>query len=212
MAAQTPNSPIFQRHVIEQSETPISQGVHESSGSSDAKTDAISLSLVEESTPKSWWHFCRWFSEKPIDTTWQSTFWRWSPHLGVGSLIFVLLNIPASAIVLATSNGPMIENWSISPNVWLASFVGVGNKALAFAALQGSGIAWWLRAIDGTTMERLHRDWSHGPGAEIWAILTSGRRIELLAMATLCSTVILVDGILLQRATTVVQSIANEPI
>lgn len=113
-------------------------------------------------------------------------------------------------MILHIADGAPAENWKISPTVWLVAFTAIGNKALAFAALQGAIITWWLRALHGSTIEKLHRDWSHGAGAELWSILRAGRKTGILAITTLATNVILVDGILLQRAINVVQQPAEQ--
>lgn len=78
--------------------------------------------------------------------TWTTAFIRDGPLLGIAALLFVLLSIPAAAIVLAVSDGQAVEKWKVQPNVFLSIFTGIGNKALAFAAAEGAIVTWWVSA------------------------------------------------------------------
>ena len=117
------------------------------------------------SPSKSWRETLRSIStlgSRPTGNPWLPTFARFGPLLGIGALLFVLLSIPASAIVLAVSTRQPVQKWAIQPSVYLSVVTGIGNKALGFAAIQGAIITWWLRALRGTTLEKLHYDWPVG--------------------------------------------------
>lgn len=77
----------------------------------------------------------------------------------------------------------------------------VSNKALGFAVVQGAVTTWWIKALDGTTLQQMHRDW--GYGLFVYRALGSGRHFNLLALACICGTFVAMDGPLLQRASSV---------
>lgn len=84
------------------------------------------------------------YHETPIESTpdrqvqpvWQPSLLRLGPLAGLAALILAFLLILCSYAILAASNGDLMQNWEYSPIVYLAIFVAVGNKAMAFAAIQ----------------------------------------------------------------------------
>ncbi|KAF2233588.1 hypothetical protein EV356DRAFT_503389 [Viridothelium virens] len=137
-------------------------------------------------------------------------FLRKGPLLGLCALIFQLLTIPASFLVLAMSNGRPVTSWKFQPTVYLAIMTAVGNSVMRFAAVQGCMIVWWTHAMRGTTFAQLHQDWKMSIGAV--GALTAGRYTNFIAVASLCATFVIVDGPLLQRASSVVSKTPAEPI
>lgn len=145
-------------------------------------------------------------------TTSKGTVWipRWSrvgPLLGLAALILTILSIPAAFTILYTSNGKPVSSWKYSPNVYLAVMTALTSKATSLAGLQGAVIAWWLRALRGSTFEQLHRDWQMVQN--IWDALIAGRRMNMIAVACICAAVAAIDAPLLQRASTVVSRSPN---
>lgn len=59
----------------------------------------------------------------------------------------------------------------------------------------------------GTTVERLHFDWSMGQN--IWDALLAGHRINIIAIACICGTIAAIDAPFLQRAPSVVSRSSN---
>jgi hypothetical protein len=107
-------------------------------------------------------------SEKAIDTklmaktTWKPKWSRVGPMLGLSALILTVLSIPAEFGILRASDGDLVSSWKYSPNVYLGILTAFTSKATSLAALQGAVVAWWLRAMRGTTLKQLHRDWAMG--------------------------------------------------
>ena len=133
---------------------------------------------------------------------WQSAFLRRGPLAGILSLCIAILGIFASLGILAASNATPVTSWSAPPSTYLAIFTAIANLSMRYACIQGVVIAWWHRALRGTTLAQLHYDWRAGttfPGA-----LSSGRKIGLLGLACLASNFVVIDGPLLQRSSTVV--------
>ena len=65
-------------------------------------------------------------------------------------------------LLYRASNGDAVVHWKYQPTVYLAILTAISNKALAFAAVQGTVVTFWTRALQGTTLAQMHRDWSYG--------------------------------------------------
>jgi hypothetical protein len=94
------------------------------------------------------------------------------------------------------------EKWTkraqITPSVALALVNTISNVCLAVAIGQGVAIAWWRKALQGSTVKDLHKTW--GFSSSILELLTAGRSFNLVALAALTAKLALVDNLLLQRA------------
>ena len=101
-------------------------------------------------------------SIKPIHSSWRPSILRIGSLTGLLALLFAFLQIFASYAVLKASDKKPITTWEYQPTVYLAILVAISNKALAFAAIQGVTVTFWLRALKGTTLGQLHRDWVRG--------------------------------------------------
>jgi hypothetical protein len=86
----------------------------------------------------------------------------------------------------------------ITPSVALAIVNTISNVCLAVAIGQGVAIAWWRKALKGSTVEDLHRTW--GFSSSVLELLTAGRSFNLVALAALTAKLALIDNLLLQRA------------
>lgn len=96
---------------------------------------------------------------RQIQPLWHPSILQIGPIIGLAALLLAVVLILASYAVLAASNGDLVVNWEFQPTVYLAIFTAVGNKAVAFACVQGTIVTFWLRALKGTTLGQLHRDW-----------------------------------------------------
>ncbi|KAI9868625.1 MAG: hypothetical protein M1813_004475 [Trichoglossum hirsutum] len=124
------------------------------------------------------------------------------PYLGLSAVAGVIACIAAAVTVLVHSNGQQIHQWSVQPTVWLAVISAIAGACLHFALVQGVTITWWRKATHGSTIADLHHCWAVGNG--IFPALFAGRRFNLVALATILSTLAIVNGPLLQRASVVV--------
>ena len=97
---------------------------------------------------------------RPI--SWQPYLLRLGPLAGLTALVFAFLLTFLAYAVLKASDGAAVTNWKYQPTVYLAIFTAISNKALAFAVVQGTVVTFWLRALGGTTLGQLHRDWGYG--------------------------------------------------
>jgi Protein of unknown function (DUF3176) len=117
-------------------------------------------------------------------------------------------------VVLQLSAGKPIDSWPtreyhIQPTVLLAILSATANTLLRYAFFEGYTIAWWLKALRGGTIDDLHRYWEHG--TSLRKSITSGRRFNLVSLATLVTAIVVIDGPLLQRASSVSQELRVFP-
>ncbi|KAK5168607.1 uncharacterized protein LTR77_005916 [Saxophila tyrrhenica] len=139
--------------------------------------------------------------KKPLSRPWRPSVFRIGPLIGLVALLFAFLQVFATCSILLASDGDMVKNWRYQPSVYLATLTAISNKCLQFATIQGTVVTFWLKAIKGTTLGQLHRDW--GFGLYTYKALTAGRHFNLLAFACIAATFVVMDGPLLQRASTV---------
>lgn len=93
---------------------------------------------------------------------WRTSYIRFGPLSGIFGTFLALASIVSSLGILAGSDGQPVPNWSVPPSTLLAIFTAIANLSMRYAALQGVVIAWWLRAMDGRTLHKLHWDWRSG--------------------------------------------------
>jgi len=141
----------------------------------------------------------RYFAEKEGNTgnLWNPGFFNHVPFIGVLALLVVPLCVAADAIILYKSNGQEVSTWKVSPAVLLAILSAVANSCLQFAHSEGVTIAWWRKALHGGTLYDLSRYWESGDSLR--AASTPGRGFNLIALATILTSAVVIDGPLLQR-------------
>lgn len=160
-----------------------------------ADSDATFQLQSSESSPKSW----------------TTKLLRIGPLIGIGSIILTILSMLVSLGILLGSRNAPVCTWTIPPSTYLAICTAVQNQAIRFAAFHGVAIAWWVKAIRGSTLARLHADWHSG--THLLGAIASGPKMGILGLACIFSTLVSVDGPLLQKATTIVSApIINHPV
>lgn len=136
--------------------------------------------------------------------SWQPSFFRRAPWLGVIAMLGALIGVLAAIIVLYASNNKSIDDWTVQPTVYLAISSAATNIFLHFAFTEAVTVAWWRRALQrDTTIADLHRSWEYGQS--LWAALTSGRHFNALALACILVAIVPINGPLLQRASRIRQ-------
>ena len=140
--------------------------------------------------------------------TWRTTFFRSGPLAGLCCMLLAALSILVSFGILMGSRGAAVLSWNVQPSAYLAICSAVANQALRFASFQGVIIAWWCRASRGTTLRQLHRDWR--AGMTILGALSNARNMGFIGLACILSTLVAIDGPLLQKATNVVSAPIGE--
>ena len=93
---------------------------------------------------------------------WRTTLIRFGPLSGIFCMLLAIACIFASLGILAGSDHQPVVDWSAPPSTYLAIFTAIANLSMRYAALQGVVIAWWFRAIQGSTLAKLHWDWRSG--------------------------------------------------
>lgn len=63
---------------------------------------------------------------------------------------------------------------------------------MRYAAIQGVVVAWWYRAMRGSTLADLHWDWRSG--TTLRGAFTAGRHMGMLGLACIFSTIVVIDG------------------
>ena len=132
---------------------------------------------------------------------WRSNFWRRIPYSAGFGLLTVLCCAVADGIILWKSDGQEVGKWIISPSVLLAIISASANMSLQHARNQGAVTAWWRKSLRGGRLRDLSVYWSSNDS--IFAALTAGQDFNLVALATLVASLVVLDGPLLQRASTV---------
>lgn len=135
-------------------------------------------------------------------TIWLPGIKRQFPVRGAIALFGCFAFILASIIVLVKSDGQPTSSWTISPTVYLALLVTGTNMLARFIFSEGVKITWWHTALRGGTVQDLHNRSAHADG--LFSALTSGRQFNLVALASLAVTIIVIDQPLIQRASSIV--------
>ncbi|KAF2484919.1 hypothetical protein BDY17DRAFT_93733 [Neohortaea acidophila] len=132
---------------------------------------------------------------------WHSSWIRLGPLSGLFSLLLAAASLIASLGILVGSDGENVSSWKAPPSTYLAIFTAIANISIRYAVTQGVIITWWRRASKGSTIARLQSDWR--AGTMLRGALTAGRQTGLLGLACIFATIVMIDGPLLQRASTV---------
>lgn len=111
-----------------------------------------------------------------------------------------------TAVVLRSSNMKPADEWPlktapVQPTVLLAILTATANTLLRFAFSEAATIMWWTATFKGGSIAHLHRVWAQG--VSLRAATFSGRHVNLLAVACIFTSAVVIDGPLLQRASTV---------
>lgn len=73
------------------------------------------------------------------------------------------------------------------------------KQVLTRDAGNGIAIAWWRQTLKGATIEQLHKSWTFSSSVKDLAM--AGRAFNLIALAALTTKLTIIDGVLMQRAT-----------
>ena len=143
------------------------------------------------------------------DLAWRPGVVRRAPWLAISAIVAVILCIAASAAILLVSKKQPSANWRIQPTVWLSVLSTIANMLLTSALGAGVNIVWWKSALQGATLNDLHRHWLYGNS--IWAALISWKHVNRVAVATLLVIAATLNGPLLQRASSVTSLVQESP-
>lgn len=143
--------------------------------------------------------------EHGIDTLskWLPGYWHRFPYVGAFSLLCIAALACIALGVLIGSDGASSTRWPqrIAPNVILALITAISNLCLTVAVGEGVAIAWWRRAMKGSTVAELHHQWQLSNG--LFALFTQPKSVfaSKIALAVLALQVTTLNSILYQRAT-----------
>jgi hypothetical protein len=134
------------------------------------------------------------------DPQWQPGKRARFPWTGFTALVVVVLCAISSVVVLRLSNGKSTRDWpdKIAPSIILSGFNGVANICFGIAIANGVAITWWRKALNGATIQDLHRSWTFS--ASVKDIVLGGKYFNFIALAALAAKLTIIDSMLLQRA------------
>ncbi|KAI9833511.1 MAG: hypothetical protein M1819_003670 [Sarea resinae] len=147
---------------------------------------------------------------KPGDEGARPHYFSQIPWAGISASMGVILCAVASAIILAVSNGDLVDSWTVQPTVWLAVLSAVANTLLSFAFHEGATIIWWRKSLQGGSLDEIHRTWSFGDS--LLASVKHARHFRWISFARIMATLAMIDGPLLQRASTVTTHNVTTPV
>ncbi|KAK3635935.1 hypothetical protein LTR56_014473 [Elasticomyces elasticus] len=135
------------------------------------------------------------------EPVWRPSLLKIRPLLGILSLAFSIGCMFLSLAILLVSHEQPVRHWPIQPTVYLAIASAIGNTALGFSRYHAVPIAWWYRASRGSTIKDLERNWEVGHSLVL--ALRHNIHMGFPGFATIVVALMIIDGPLLQRATTV---------
>lgn len=150
------------------------------------------------------------FPEGYGQVRWVPGIWAQLPIKGLLAIAFALICIAGSIAILVRSDGAPVENWRVSPTVYLALFTTGINLSARLAFKEGVKISWWLTAVRGATVRDLHYTWVFYDS--FWSSIFSLRYLNLVALSSFAATFIVIDQPLIQRASTVVSVQRSHPV
>ncbi len=137
---------------------------------------------------------------------WNPGFKNQFPWIGFAGFVTIILATLAAVTILSQSNGKQVARWPMKrfttqPNVLLNIANQVQNLGLITLIAQGLAIAWWRKALKGSSLGQLHRN--HSYSISFYSIVTSGKHFNLIALAALMTKFAVIDSTLFQKATKV---------
>jgi hypothetical protein len=97
---------------------------------------------------------------------WNPQFMQIRPVAEIFALARVCGCLLASLAILAASNNQPVSSWTVQPTVYLAIASAAGAAAIRFAKDRAEPVAWWNRALHGSTIHALDSQWEARQG--IW--------------------------------------------
>ena len=140
--------------------------------------------------------------EEGID--WNPGFAHQFPWIGFAGFCTIIIATALAVAILFQSDKKRVKDWPITkfpiqPNVLLNIANQVQNLGLITLIAQGLAIAWWRKALRGSSLGDLHRN--HAYSYSFYAILTSGKHFNMIALAALMTKFAVIDSTLFQKAT-----------
>ncbi|UPX14085.1 uncharacterized protein EKO05_0004576 [Ascochyta rabiei] len=135
---------------------------------------------------------------------WRPGFRQQFPWIGFTGLVIILFATSMGVAVLGQSNSKRVKDWPftrfpIQPNVLINIANQFQNLGLITFISQGLAIAWWRKAMQGSSLSTLHRN--HAYSYSFYSIVTSGKHFNIVALAALMTKFAVIDSTLFQKAT-----------
>lgn len=126
------------------------------------------------------------------------------PWIGFAGLMTIIFATAMAVAILKLSDEKRIDDWpfkryTVQPNVLLNIANQVQNLGLITLIAQGLAVAWWRKALRGSSLKTLHRN--HAYSYSFYSIITSGRHFNMIALAALMTKFAVIDSTLFQKAT-----------
>lgn len=148
-------------------------------------------------------------SHRPLQTCkeWSTGNTKTIPWSGLLALFTAVVCGAAAFGTLLQSNGKDIDSWPSSkyplqPTVILAILSALANSALRYALAESLALFWWRQALNGATLKDLHLSWAYATSFS--KSLLSCNKFNTVALACIITTLVAVDGPLLQRSSSVI--------
>nr|OQO05984.1 hypothetical protein B0A51_18122 [Rachicladosporium sp. CCFEE 5018] len=140
--------------------------------------------------------------EANVDAAWAPGFWIRFPWVGFGALLLILVCSMGSVLTLMLSRDRSETRWvkKLPPNVILNGLNNVQNLCFGLAIGNGIAIAWWRKTLRGATIHELHRSWAFSTSLK--DIAFAAKYFNIIALAVLTAKLTMIDGMLMQKATT----------
>lgn len=141
-------------------------------------------------------------SDDGID--WKPGFRQQFPWIGFLGFVIIIIATSMAVAVLGASNNERVKDWPfarfpIQPNVLINIANQFQNLGLITFISQGLAIAWWRKAMQGSSLGTLHRN--HAYSYSFYSIMTSGKHFNIVALAALMTKFAVIDSTLFQKAT-----------
>ncbi|KAJ4384265.1 hypothetical protein N0V86_001112 [Didymella sp. IMI 355093] len=141
-------------------------------------------------------------SDDGID--WKPGFRQQFPWIGFSGFVIIIIATSMAVAVLGASNKERVKDWPftrfpIQPNVLINIANQFQNLGLITFISQGLAIAWWRKAMQGSSLSTLHRN--HAYSYSFYSIITSGKHFNIVALAALMTKFAVIDSTLFQKAT-----------
>ncbi|KAL1593312.1 hypothetical protein SLS60_010920 [Paraconiothyrium brasiliense] len=135
---------------------------------------------------------------------WQPGWRNQWPWVGFSGFMTIIIATAMAVAILGISNHKRVKDWPfekypVQPNVLLNIANQIQNLGLITMVAQGLAIAWWRKALRGSSLHSLHQN--HAYSYSFYAIITSGRKFNIVALAALMTKFAVVDSTLFQKAT-----------
>jgi hypothetical protein len=126
------------------------------------------------------------------------------PWIVFAGLMVILVATAMAVAILGFSDQKRVKDWPFTrfpaqPNVLLNIANQVQNLGLITLIGQGLAIAWWRKALRGSSLKTLHRNYAYS--YSFYAIITSGKHFNIIALAALMTKFAVFDSTLFQKAT-----------